>query len=85
MQTNKAPSVEDKVLEELPQDPPTEILQIIEENQETVETEKTVILNEHQVCNKSVTTYYLIFVLHYCGFVAHFSMLSSVPRLEKDK
>lgn len=48
MQTNKAPSVEDKVLEELPQDPPTEILQIIEENQETVETEKTVTLNEHQ-------------------------------------
>lgn len=57
MQTNKAPSAEDKVLEELPQDPPTETLQIIEKNQETIETEKTVAINEHQVCNKSATCY----------------------------
>ncbi|XP_029165819.1 uncharacterized protein LOC114936705 [Nylanderia fulva] len=39
------PTVEDKVLEELPEDPPTN-LQIIEEAQETVETEEAT--NEHE-------------------------------------
>ncbi|KMQ94316.1 hypothetical protein RF55_5543 [Lasius niger] len=46
---NKPSSAEDKVLEELPQDSSTEVLQIIEKNQEAVETEEvTLAINEHQ-------------------------------------
>lgn len=60
-QTNKAPSAEDKVLEELPQDPPTEILQTVEKNQENVEAEKIVTINEHQVCNKSAALLFISF------------------------
>lgn len=48
-QTNKAPSTENKVLEQLPQDPPTEVLQISENSQETVEKEEIILaINEHQ-------------------------------------
>ncbi|XP_050458294.1 uncharacterized protein LOC126855033 [Cataglyphis hispanica] len=49
-QTNKTPPAENKVVEELPQDnPPTEVLQITEKNQETVEKEEIIsAINEQQ-------------------------------------
>ncbi|XP_070149837.1 uncharacterized protein [Polyergus mexicanus] len=49
MQINKTPSAENKTLEELPQDnPSTEVLQIIEKNQGTVEKEEIIsAINEH--------------------------------------
>ncbi|XP_029674449.1 uncharacterized protein LOC115242359 [Formica exsecta] len=49
-QINKTPSAKNKVLEELPQDnPSTEVLQIIEKNQKTVEREEIIsAINEHQ-------------------------------------
>ncbi|XP_020280422.1 uncharacterized protein LOC109853085 [Pseudomyrmex gracilis] len=47
-QANKVQSVEDKVTEELPQDPPTEALQTIEEHQEMIEGEKESATNECQ-------------------------------------
>lgn len=51
-QASKAQTAEDEVPEDLPQDPPAEVLQTIEENQEIPEREGvTLATNDDQVTN----------------------------------